>query len=536
MPNLGQPGASGLSLRPGASGVTLEGRDHASLFMVAPEYSDHTGLSVNATLATRLGETGAVGILVGAGAEKSELLLNAGFDLASRQRLVLTLGQLRQSLDYGFVSGVEQVRTTQNSGAVSYQYRPESGVIEKFEVNGYQSDIASRDLADRTYSVDTATLYELWNGSRRIAGGRVTGLQGRVGFALLPGASLNLGLGAERLQYDLQAGKERSDRLTGGLEWRQQLGQALNLTASADRQAAQDRYALGLERQLGNGQRLGVSLADIQGRDGAPDDRRIQLNWTLPFGATTPPSAINSSGNATSLLDQVAQRPGFLTAQVVAKVDTTAAPTRQIVIAKAGLPAGASITGASGDISMPLGVAVTGIADVTRNGGAFANGGQFALSGNNLVVKPGLIEQPAAGVTDSYVVTVNNAGGGTTLATISVSHGSVKIESITIMAGAPIDTTPPTASSFTTVDNGGSPSATVDFSPYVADNITPVDQLQFEVITNPQGVVITGVFPNFTFSARPYWAGSAPVDYRVRDSAGFASDIATVTIRNIDGF
>jgi hypothetical protein len=78
---------------------------------------------------------------------------------------------------------------------------------------------------------------------------------------------------------------------------------------------------------------------------------------------------------------------------------------------------------------------VTDIAGITRDGGVFANGGQFGLSSNNLVVKPSLIEQPVAGVTDTYVVTVNNAGGGTTLATISVTRGSVKIESVVVMAG-----------------------------------------------------------------------------------------------------
>jgi hypothetical protein len=44
--------------------------------------------------------------------------------------------------------------------------------------------------------------------------------------------------------------------------------------------------------------------------------------------------------------------------------------------------------------------------------------------------------QPALGVVDSYVVTVNNFGGGTTLVTVLVSHGSVKIDSITIAAAA----------------------------------------------------------------------------------------------------
>jgi hypothetical protein len=86
-----------------------------------------------------------------------------------------------------------------------------------------------------------------------------------------------------------------------------------------------------------------------------------------------------------------------------------------------------------------LTVAVIGIAGVTRNGGAFTNTGQFTLSGNSIVVNSALIPEPAVGVTDTYVVTINNLGGGTTLVTVVVTRGSVRIESITITKG---DATP----------------------------------------------------------------------------------------------
>jgi hypothetical protein len=147
------------------------------------------------------------------------------------------------------------------------------------------------------------------------------------------------------------------------------------------------------------------------------------------------------SGSA--LLDQVAQRPSFIPSHVIAKIDNTALPTRLIAIDKTALPAGSTINAATGAITTPLGVTVTGIAGVTKNLAVFANAGQFAVSGSNLTINTSLIAQPAVGVTDSYVVTANNLGGGTTLITISVSHGSVKIDSIVVSAGG-ADVTPPT--------------------------------------------------------------------------------------------
>jgi hypothetical protein len=69
------------------------------------------------------------------------------------------------------------------------------------------------------------------------------------------------------------------------------------------------------------------------------------------------------------------------------------------------LPAGSSVSTTTGDVTVPLAVAVTGIAGITKNLAAFPNAGEFSLSGNSLVVKPSLIVQPAAGVVDAYVLT-----------------------------------------------------------------------------------------------------------------------------------
>jgi len=209
------------------------------------------------------------------------------------------------------------------------------------------------------------------------------------------------------------------------------------------------------------------------------DDNQVKLTYSYAFGAggmTKPAMAPNPSAHAApgraasssggNLLNQVAQRPNFIPSHVIAKIDTTATPTRLIAVNKAALPAGSSVNTASGVITTPLAVAVTGIVGVTLNAAAFANSGQFSLSGNNLVIDPNKITQPAVGVTDTYVVTLNNFGGGTTLATILVSHGSVKIDSIAVTAGVVADTAAPTTtaapSASGTTDTATTLSATIN--------------------------------------------------------------------------
>jgi hypothetical protein len=362
------------------------------------------------------------------------------------------------------------------------------------------------------------------------------------------------GLGQERLSYDQLNGADKTDRLTGGVEWQQQLPDHYNLRMAAESYASQNRYSIGIERALngadGGRHSLGASFIGVQGCSGLGNDQQFKLSYRYAFGvgANNRPAAptmtslknaaalgqnggdSQTAGFGVSLLDQVAQRPGYIPSHVVAKVDTTALPTRLVAVDKTTLPAGTTIDAATGDITTPLGVAVTGIASVTRNGTAFANTSQFALSGNNLITRPSQIAQPAVGVVETYVVTINNSGGGTTLATVLVSRGSVKIDSITISNAA--GNTPPMALDFT-YNNFGQTTIVpipVDFSPYVSDLETPVanlalviksDLVPFNYDTSQWPIVLVS-------SVVPY-GGDNFITYTVRDSGGLESAIKTLT-------
>ncbi len=496
---MGAPARSGTtSVMPSPSGITAQSRFDGTKISISPEYSNQTGVSIGLALASMLGEQAAVGVLLTAGADKTELLLNAGFKLDERQRFIVSVGQLKQFLDFAFASGTEKLGITQNSGGISYQLQLGGEFLRFLETNGYVSKTASRDLADKTFAVDTATLYELWNDPRRIAGGQVSGLQGKLGFTPLKDSTIKVSFGYERLSYDLLTGKDSTNRPTGGLEWLQKLGSGYQAKLGAETFAAQQRYTAGIERNIADGSagrhKIGFNLIGLQGRDGLRNDNQFQLTYSYIFGAGNSSSrnpAFASNANSVNriaagntvptpeasrltsggdLLDQVAMRPSYLPGQVLAKIDKTALPIRLVAIDKTGLPVGASIA-ANGVITVPLGVVVTGIAGVTLNGGVFANGGQFAVSGSNMTVNPNVITQPAAGVTDTYVVTANNVGGGTTLVTITVVRGSVRITSIVVTAGTGNDTTPPTTTAAPSISVAATTSA-VSVSQTINENGT----------------------------------------------------------------
>jgi len=464
LPDLGNPTGS-ITVRPGPSGVTLEHQIERTKIIIAPEYSNQTGSSLGLTLATMLGDKAAVGVLLQAGAAKNEVLVNAGYRLDEHQRFVVTAGQLEQFMHYAFPTGEEKVGMKQNSGALHYQLQLGREFLRFLEINGYVADTASRELAGKTFSVDTATLYELWSTPRRIAGSTITGLQARLSFVPMAGSVVKVNLGQEHLRYDFFTGADSVNRLTGGLQWLQDLGDGYNLNVAADSFATQDRFTLGLQRSFAAGSAgrhtMGLGLVNLRGRDGLGNDEQVKLSYAYTFGANAGhTAAVNPAAREqkaapgqspvqrvdTTLLHQVAQRPSVIPSTIAAKVDTTVTPRRLIAVDKATLPAGASINPSTGDITAPLGVAVSGITDVTKNLATFANTGQFGLVGNSLVLTPSRMTEPAVGAVDRYVVTLANVGGGTTLVTVLASRGSVKIDSIAVTSGdatAPVTTAVP---------------------------------------------------------------------------------------------
>ena len=456
----------------GTAGGTYYEKFGDSLLVVTPQYSKLTGLSTTGSFAIPLTDNFAAGLLLTAGTDKSEIFINSGFRIDDKQRVIFSLGQLRQNLDYNFLSGTENTQVTQNNVGLSYHYFLDKYWINTVEANGYFSKTQSQNLTDKNYYTDTSSLYELWSDPRRIAGGTVEGFQGRLIFLPTEKTILKVGVGGERLNYDVQTGKDTSNYVTANTEISQKIKPNLDLRASVDYTAAENRYAIGLTHNLGTDRKLSLDARTIRGS--SFDDKQIFLSYTQAFGKRdqaddkkeikttsvvdsnqiradiinnvrplTNDTQINQFQTkdnkkdfSSTLLSEVTKRPNYFPAQTIAKVDTSAASTRVIKIDKTNIPDGSSINKSSGILTIPIGTSVSSIAGITRNGSAFSNTGQFALSGNtNLIIDPGLLVQPT--LQDTYIVTMNNTtGGGTTLATVKVDRGSTFVSSVVISSGS----------------------------------------------------------------------------------------------------
>ena len=448
LPDLGIPEVNTASLQPNVNaqgaGVSYRDNINGKLISVSPQYSRQSGVAIGGSLGLPIGENMAAGILLTAGEDRNEWLVNAGVDFNNRHRMIFSVGQLRQKLDFGFIAGTEKTQITQDNLAASYQYLLGKDWLNAAELNAYVGDAESVKLSDRTYYTDTSTLYELWRDPRRIAGSRLIGLQGRLVVTPTDRTKVTLGLGAERLTYDYLIGDESTHRATGSAELVHRLESGFNLRASANTAASQNTYGLGLGRSFEGGSQLGLDLTAVQGRDGVFNDERLQLTYTQSFGGGQVSSAVsgplqmadsgmNQWGSAgtsvnaapiptatssvastspvsrpwtTSLVEQVSRRPSFLPSQVMTKIDPTATPTRLIAVDKTAVTTGTTVDRTSGIITAPTktdassdAVDVSQIIGVTKNAVTFSNTGQFTIGSDNksLIINPNLITQPAVG-------------------------------------------------------------------------------------------------------------------------------------------
>lgn len=429
-------------------GLPFEGGNATSKYIVNPEYSKETGATMSGAYGKMFGDSAAIGGILTLGGRKKEGILNLGYKNGNQQ-LVITLDQLRQSLNFDFLSGAERVEMTQNSAAASYKFKLGKDSRRFLELNAYHLKTNGRSLDDVIMITDTVALFESASVQRRVASGKVSGFQGQFSFAPFSSSVFKSSLGQERLQYGLAAGDSTVRRTTGGLEWNQQLLSGYSLTGSANQFAAQKRYSIGVERCIDGGHQIGFDLIRIRGRDGTPDDSQVRLTWAAKLGgATSCASRIPSQDpgddaptwRGRDLLDQIVLRPDFLPSQVVAKVDDTVVPKRLVAVNKGGLPPGSSV-GRDGTITVPLSECVAVVTSVTRNGATFTNSGQFSVPSTctTLVINPGGLPKPSAGSADVYVVSTGTAGSCSVAATVNVSANAVTVAGVTTTG---CDTTP----------------------------------------------------------------------------------------------
>lgn len=297
---------------------------------IAPRYSEELGLSVRGAAGRYLSDEIALGLIVEYGENKREYLANVGIQLSNELSLVSTAGFLEEHNEY--VEGEDREKVQQYEYGASLKGAYEFGFVSGLELNGYLAD-AQAD-------------------SESVEAGKLYGVQLLTNMDLTQTTRAKLGGGYEWLEWD-DTNDEDDNSFTFSAEVVQQLDDTLSLTGHAKRGASEFVYGGGLAFDLGNGgldtNVVGISYSHIDGRNGIEDDTRVELTWSIGFGAVSATSTntanlANNAGTisaaadvamaspANGLLSDVMKRQAFMPERVVARAGGAAGSACPITV------------------------------------------------------------------------------------------------------------------------------------------------------------------------------------------------------------
>jgi hypothetical protein len=281
---------------------------------VAPNYSEDLGWSVKGVVGGYVSDEIALGMIVEYGENKREYLGNAGIQFTDTLSFVGTVGMLEEHNEYVAGSGRETVQ--QMEYGVSLKGAYQAGIVNGFELNGYITD-SDADSAN----VETAKLY---------------GIQMLANLNLTDSTFVKLGGGYEWLQWDNSADNKH---FTFTADATQRIGETISINGMTKLGASEYVYGGGIALDLSNGgmntNTVGVNYKRIDGKNGVRDDNRVEVSWSIGFGAgpstrvaaadvtdasgTIRPAGMQMSSPSNNLLSDVMKRPAFLPQRVVAR-------------------------------------------------------------------------------------------------------------------------------------------------------------------------------------------------------------------------
>lgn len=284
--------------------------------VVAPNYSEKFGFSMKAAAGGYLTDAVALGLIVEYGEDKREYLANAGVQFNDALSFVGTLGLLEEHNEY--VDGEGKATVQQMEYGASLKGAYQVGILSGFELNGYLTN-ADAD-------------------SDNVETGKLHGVQLLADLDLAQTTHFKLGGGYEWLNWD--NGNDDDSSFTFSAKAVQQVGDRLSLTGNAKLGASEYVYGGGLAFDLSNGgvntNTLGVNYSYINGRNGIEDDQRIELSWSIGFGARPargvaaadltgesdsirPAADVAMVTPANDLLGEVTRRPAYLPERITAR-------------------------------------------------------------------------------------------------------------------------------------------------------------------------------------------------------------------------
>ncbi len=517
------------------------------------EYSKLRWAILKAGVAKMIGSGSAIAIDVKIWKDEKEILGQFGMNVAEWMMLKVSVAQLQQLMDFLFPSGMESTMMKQNTFGLTFRIAW-GDIVKFFELVGYHIDTQGHNFGAKEYSIDTATLYQLFLDPRRVAGSRTNGVEWKISLVISEKNRISVEFTAGVISRTYQTltptpaetswvvGAKLMFPLTRKLDWyiwmrHENLG---NQRISAGVTGSWVKFEIYSDKGLGGVKNYGwmitwnmhinadfssalpssrnkdiaqvrpVEKENFQNREPVLYSQWIRENpsWIPPAIANTNPP----SYQVADILKMVKNRPEYIPNTIFAKVDQTALPKLLVQIDKSVLPIGSTIDRVSGDVIISLPGTPGSIISATNltTGNSVMNA--FEIAGNSLRFKSRTLEwQLASGSNTIEVETTNQ------FITLTVEKWSVKLTNIVIKTKV-INTTPIlSAVSDVTVTSWTAGSIVLP-----AGSDTAWDTLTYSMGTLPVGFTFTPATRTLSWTA---WttAWTYNVNYTVTDQWSLTS-------------
>lgn len=316
IPALPEPAPIDMSILPAKNGtVQFKSALDGNYFSYSQNFSNEKSSPIAIDFATHALPDTTVGWLITSKPNQTETVMNLGWRIGSNQQLLVSMAHLHGEVDTDNVSK-PQTNLTQYSSGLNYRYFINKPWINGIELSSYAS-VSSSQYGAASIGGDE-TIF-------RIAGSNIVGMRLGLESTPLTDSKLKVGVGTERVSYDLFSGPEASASLNTSIKWSQVFLPTLSYNASIENNASQRKLMTGFDLKLRDGQSLGVKLQRTEMTEWSSSDTAINLAYTYQFGSKFKPfqSQATKASWDSSLIPEVITRPGFLPNVVKAKPDSS---------------------------------------------------------------------------------------------------------------------------------------------------------------------------------------------------------------------
>lgn len=314
--------------------ATVGGDTRDQTWTTQLSYSSRLDAAMNVDYGLRFDRTLAGGANLVYGTRHKELLLNAVYAPRKDLRLKLSGGQMRQTEDFQFASGLHAEDVVQHNYLLDVRkYWEHDAFFSDVSLTAWSAYADDTALGQKLVRQESDLATRVYTDPRALAPGALNGYMLNLAVAPLPQSRLELGTGMDRLTYDFADGSSTRDSAASRhLSYTQYLPNCSRLQGSYQSNAASRSFGVSVAR---GAWRIGASRT--LERDGGDGDYTVNAGYTISLGQGSGGacgSDLKSARSFGSMVSgSVARNPNLPTAPLV-QVDPTVKPVLSAVWAK----------------------------------------------------------------------------------------------------------------------------------------------------------------------------------------------------------